>query len=115
MPLVGSFQGVVTETAEEHELAFVVPGPSTGEWVLRDLQVVHSQGWAASGATRIRISTGPVGSDSPHIEALVGAGNHTGSPATGAIPVVGGQTLYMYVQAAGGHQNVQAAFTLHNS
>ncbi|MBI1291821.1 hypothetical protein GC173_11345 [bacterium] len=115
MPFVGSFPGVVSETAEGEELRFVVPGPAEAEWTIRDLQIVHSQGWASTGATRIRISTGIVGSEAPYIEALVGAGNHTGAAATGAISVVGGQTLYLFVEAAGGHQFLQAAFSLHNS
>jgi hypothetical protein len=115
LPFSGHFFGVAEDTEEGDELEYVVPGPSEGEWILRSVQVVHSQGWASTGASRVRVSKGGVGDDAPFLEALVGAGSNVGSETTGSIGCVGGETLKVFVASAGGHQNVQVVFTLQNA
>ena len=105
--------GVQDETTTAGQEFRIVVGGETGRnWSVRSVQIFGAEPLGATGETRIRVSSGAVGSGSGFIEASVGQTAHFGSVATGALTVASGSTLYAFVSTAGGHQNLQVAITL---
>lgn len=111
MILPGTFIGIVesaTVAGQEHR--FTVGGVPGTQWKLEGLQITHADPVNATGTTTVRVATYGVG-DVPgsHIEAAVESDEWSGDEETGDITVTTGDTLFVYVPAAGagGHQNVQ--------
>lgn len=94
------------------EQRFTVGGAAGSQWVLDQLQITSAGTNDASDDTTIVITTAPIGTSAPSLQATVAPGQKFSSVATGAITVTAGSTLYAYATAGGGHNDVQFSFQL---
>lgn len=106
--LPGTFPGqasAATEAGQEHR--FKVGGGLGSQWLLESIQINWADPIDAAGDSTVRVSTEGIGGLGQSLSATVEAGEYFGPEVTGTITVTAGDDLFVWVSAAGGHQNIQ--------
>ncbi len=107
--LTGMFPGTVdaiTTAGQEHR--FTVPGVAGKTWKLSSLQITGCDALSSAGTTTVTVSTKAIGGEGAStIAASAAVGAWSSAQATASITVTTGDTLYVFVTAAGSHAWVQ--------
>lgn len=107
MILQGLFLGAPAITTSGWEHRFIVPGATGATMRLKGIQVFAADPSDAADVTSVRVSTVVIGGSGSTATATLGSTDKSTAVSTCNITFTAGDTVYVFVTAAGGHQNIQ--------
>lgn len=99
--------GQYEETNPGSEHVYVVGGSVGSVWTVDQIQVSSALNFDASANTTVVVSTTPKGVAGSELSVILGAAETATGAESGGFPVTAGSNLYVYIDTAGGHSDVQ--------